>query len=65
MYKKFQELLEERQLTICKVAKEVGIAASTLYDWKNGKSTPKANKLKLLADYFEVDINYFLEKQEA
>ncbi|MCI8955594.1 MAG: helix-turn-helix transcriptional regulator [Eubacterium sp.] len=63
MYKKFQKLLDERGINAFKVSKDTGIAPSTLSDWKNGKSTPKADKLKILADYFGVDISYFLEEQ--
>lgn len=62
MYKKFQKLLDKKGITAFKVHKDTGIASSTLSDWKNGKSKPKADKLKLLADYFNVDINYFLEE---
>ncbi|MGO5051211.1 helix-turn-helix domain-containing protein [Lachnospiraceae bacterium LCP25S3_G4] len=29
--------------------------------WKSGRSAPKADKLKILADYFDVPIEYFLE----
>lgn len=62
MYKKFHALLEEKGINAFKVAKDTGIAPSILSDWKNGRSTPKADKLKILADYFGVTIEYFLEE---
>jgi repressor LexA len=34
---------------------------STFTDWKRGRSKPKAEKLKILADYFGVSVDYFLE----
>ncbi len=61
MYKKFAELLEKFNKTAYKVSKDTGIAQSTFSDWKNGKSTPKVDKLKILADYFNVSIDYFLQ----
>lgn len=61
MYKKFAELLEKTNKTAYQVSKETEIAQSTLSDWKNGRSKPKADKLKILADYFGVPIDYFLE----
>lgn len=61
MYKKFNELLLKTNKTIYRVAKDTGIAAATLYDWRDGKSKPKSEKLKILADYFGVSIEYFLE----
>ena len=61
MYKKFSELLIKRGITAYQVSKETGIPNSTLSDWKAGRSKPKADKLKILADYFRVDVGFFLE----
>lgn len=62
MYKKFEKLLETKGVTPYKVAQETGIATSTLTDWKYGRSNPKLDKLKLLADYFGVTLDYFVEE---
>lgn len=61
MYVKFERLLKERNLTPYRVSLDTGIAQSTLSDWKSGRSKPKVDKLKILADYFGVSIKYFLE----
>lgn len=61
MYKKFAELLKKTNKTIYRVSVDTGIAAATLYDWRDGKSTPKVDKLKIISDYFGVSIEYFLE----
>ena len=60
MYKKFNELLSKTNKTIYRVSVDTGIATATLYDWRDGKSKPKVDKLKTLADYFGVSIEYFL-----
>jgi hypothetical protein len=60
MYKKFEELLLEKGVTAYRVSKETDIAQSTLSDWKNGRSTPKADKLKIIAEYFGKTVDYFL-----
>lgn len=62
MYEKFSELLEKTNKTAYLVSKETGIPQSVLSDWKRGRSTPKVDKLKILADYFGVSIEYFLEE---
>lgn len=62
MYDKFKKLLDQNKTTAYMVSKKTGIAQSTLSDWKNGKSTPKVDKLKKLANFFEVTIEYFLEE---
>lgn len=61
MYEKFAILLEKNNKTAYQVAKDTGIAQSVLSDWKTGRSTPKVDKLQILAKYFNVPIEYFLE----
>lgn len=61
MYEKFLALLEKSNKTAYRVAQDTGIYASVFSDWKSGKSKPKADKLKILADYFGVTVDYFLE----
>lgn len=62
MYKKFAELLSKTNKTSYRVSKDTGIAQSLLSDWKLGKiKMLGADKLKILADYFGVSIEYFLE----
>jgi len=61
VYEKFAELLDKNNKTAYQVSKDTGIAQSVLSDWKTGRSKPKVDKLKVLADYFGVNIEYFLE----
>lgn len=60
MYDIFEKLLQKHGVTAYKVAKETGIATSTLSDWKKGRSTPKQDKLQKIADYFGVTLAYLL-----
>lgn len=63
MYKKFAELLLKTNKTSYRVSKDTGITQSLLSDWKSGRiKTLGADKLKILADYFSVSIEYFLEE---
>lgn len=61
MYKKYVLLRDEKGVTDYRVAVETGITKSTFTDWKNGRSNPKVDKLKILADYFGVTIEYFID----
>lgn len=65
MYKNYVELRDKKGVTDYQVSKDTGITKSTFSDWKAGRSKPKADKLKLLAEYFGVDIGYFLEEWKA
>ena len=60
MYKIFDRLLKRDNVTAYRVSKETGIAQATLIDWKNGRSTPKFDKLKKIADYFGVTVEYLM-----
>ena len=59
-YFRFEQLLKEHRVTVYQVSKATGIAASTLSDWKNGRSTPKADKLARIADYFSLSLDTLL-----
>lgn len=60
MYEKFQQLLDKTRKTSYQVSKDTGISTATLSSWKNGNYIPKLEKLKVLADYFGVSIEYFI-----
>lgn len=60
MYEKYVLLKETKGVTDYRVSEDTGITKSTFSDWKYGRSTPKVDKLKILADYFGVSIEYFL-----
>ncbi len=59
-YKRFCELLEAKQVSVYRVAKDTCISASTFTDWKNGRSVPKADKMRRIADYFGVSLDTLL-----
>lgn len=64
MYEIFRRLLQEHGLTAYKFSRETGIAQSTLSDWKTGKSQPRADKLKKIADYFNVSVDYLMGNEQ-
>lgn len=61
VYEKFETLLYKSNKTAYQVSKDTGISQACLSDWKTGRSKPKVDKLKILATYFGVSIEYFLE----
>ncbi len=60
MYEIFEQLLQKYGVTAYKVSKETGITQSTLSDWKRGRSTPKTENMKKIADYFGVTVEYLM-----
>lgn len=65
MYEKFAELLAKNNKTAYQVSKDTGISTATLSNWKHDNYRPKVDKLKVLADYFDVPIEYFLEERKG
>lgn len=57
MYKKYCRLRDAAGLTDYEVSKRAGIYQSTFTDWKNGRSTPKLDKLLKIARVLNVDLN--------
>lgn len=60
MYQKYTELRDAKGVSDYRVSKDTGITKSTFTDWKSGRSEPKIEKLKILAGYFGVSIEYFI-----
>lgn len=68
LYEKYVIARDEAGITDYRVAKDTGISTASLSNWKknfetDGKSgyKPKADKLKVLAEYFHKPIEYFFE----
>lgn len=65
MYARYVELRDKKGVTDYRVSMETGIPKSTFSEWKSGRSKPKVDKLKILANYFGVSIEYFLDEKEV
>lgn len=58
MYERFALLLERHHLKPADIARLPGISAPDLSKWKSGKSRPKIEKLKTIADFFHVSVDW-------
>lgn len=65
MYEVFVKLLQEKGVSSYAVAKATGISQQALSSWKLGRSQPKQDTLRRLADYFGVSVDYLLTGEEA
>ena len=61
MYERYCKLRDSKGLNDSEVAKYGGFPKSTFSDWKSGKSMPKTDKLIKIANYFGVEVSYFIE----
>lgn len=60
MYDKIKKMCLERNISVTQLEKELDLGNGSIGKWT--KCSPKATTLKKVADYFKVDINYFLEE---
>ena len=58
MYEIYEKILKERGLSSYQVSKATGISQQTLSYWKSGRSIPKTDKLKRIADFLGVSLEY-------
>lgn len=59
-YERYAAFRDERGMTDYAVSKNIGIAQSTLSDWKSGLYTPKLDKLIKIAKLFGLSLEEFI-----
>ena len=64
MYSIFERLLNERGVTVADVCRATGIRQSTMSNWKKRNNNLSAKNAKLVADYFNVSVDYLYGEQE-
>lgn len=65
MYDIFEKLCEQNKVTPYRVCKETGITTATISNWKAGRYVPKQDKMKKIADYFGVTVDYLMTGKES
>lgn len=64
MYARFELLLKQKNVKVSDVSRATGIRQGVFSDWKMGRYTPKQDKLKKIADYFGVSLDYLMTGEE-
>lgn len=60
---RLKELMKEEKLNQVKLADKIGVKQNTISAWLLGKKEPSITSLWLLADYFNVDIDYIVGRK--
>lgn len=63
IYEKIKALARNRNVSINQVEKDLSFSSSTISKWN--VSNPTSEKLKKVADYFDVTMEYLLEESEV
>ncbi len=61
---RIRELMKEHDLNQVRLAEQVGVKQNTISAWLRGKKEPCITSLWLLADFFDVDIDYLVGRKD-
>lgn len=59
------KLMEEQVITDYKLSADTGITQSCISSWRSGKSTPNPETLIILAEYFNVTVDWLVGKSNV
>ena len=62
---KIQTLADKKGVTIAKMLRELDLANSIFSKWKMRGSVPNVETVKKIADYFQVSVDYLLDKEKS
>ena len=65
MYNDYAELRDARGMKDMDVSRALGLHPSVISDWRRGKSTPKYDKLVLIANYFDVSVDFLMTGKQS
>jgi transcriptional regulator with XRE-family HTH domain len=63
MYERIKELMDKKGVTLYRLSKATGIPYSTLAHHKNGETKLGIEKIRKIADYFGVSVDYLMGKE--
>lgn len=62
LYERISYLSKKQGLSVFDLAEKLGLSRNSIYSWK--KSSPKADTLEKVANYFNVSIDYLVGREE-
>lgn len=60
MYQNYEKIRNEKGLKDVDVARGTGISRAMFSEWKHGKFTPKIDKIRQIAEFLDVPIDYIV-----
>lgn len=61
---RLKSLREKRQMSVDDVAKALGFAKSVVWGYESAKKQVSVSHLELFADYYDVSVDYLLERNQ-
>ena len=57
-YQIYEQIIKDKGITSAQVSRGTGLSQTVFSEWKKGKATPKMDKMKKIADYLGVSIEF-------
>jgi len=61
MYTRIQELCRKNRISVSKLETDLGFSRGSIFKWNS--HSPSFDKVKMVAEYFNVSIEFFLESE--
>ena len=61
---RIQYLMEQNNITSSKLCSDLGLAKSSITDWKKGKAKPSVEALIKISRYFDVSLDWLITGKE-
>ena len=62
--KNLTEMMNHRKMSVTDLASALGFSTSTVWDWANGKTYPRIDKIEMMANYFGVKKSALVEHHD-
>ncbi|MGF3073196.1 helix-turn-helix domain-containing protein [Facklamia sp. P13069] len=62
MFDRIKLLCDKKGISITELAQKMGWADKAIYNWRS--STPSADKVKAVADFFNVSVDYIMNRTD-
>ncbi len=62
---RIQWLVERNQITLYRMAKDLGFSTSKVSAWKQKGTLPTSDALVKIADYFDVSLDYLVGRSDT
>ena len=64
--RQFNKIMDEHpDIKQVDVAKAIGVSSATISEWRKGRKSPRIEKVKMVAAYFSVDVDYFFATKKV
>lgn len=60
-----EELMKNKGISITKLSADLGVPRQTISNWLNLRRSPQIDSLELIANYFNVSIDYLFDRDSS